>query len=86
VKKQKPFTAGDRVRYGRRTGAVLKCINARDAADVKIQGYRYEVSFDRGNELRSIPHHGLAPNMKFHASGKVPLPLGGDSEDPSDRS
>jgi hypothetical protein len=57
------FKVGDKVYYEslRKTGTVQMCINAKDADDIRRQGYRYEVSFRGADYVWSVVESSLRP-------------------------
>jgi hypothetical protein len=57
------FKQGDRVYYPhvRKTGTIQRIINAKDADDIRRQGYRYEVSFRGADYVWSVVESSLRP-------------------------
>lgn len=60
------FQVGDRVYYPhlRATGVVRACVNERDRADVKAQGYRYEIEFRSSGWTWSVLESQLKPSTR----------------------
>ena len=58
------FEAESLVKYQGRAGVVQRIINRKDPADVRLQGFRYEIQI--GRDLWSVPELFLSSERKSH--------------------